>query len=193
MKPLDANEIANIDASTTRAERIWALIPLLGWAIAGSLWDKRTRPIVVSIETQLKDREGPESSVWGEETTRREVALIVCRVVWKELGWPNDHFIPEDPAAVVFWAHKDGLDVESAVMQLEDELGIRIGEAEVENWFHLSLDDVVQFLWARRQAVIEAKAKDPAGAEIDEAEYGPALPEGRQHDHHHGHHHDSRP
>lgn len=187
MKPLDASEIANIDASTTRAERFWALVPLLGWAIAGSLWDKRTRPIVVSIESQLNERQEPESAVWGEDTSRREVALIVCRVVWKQLGWPNDHFIPEDPAAVVFWAHKDGLDVESAVMHLEDELGVRIGDAEVENWFHLSLDEVIQFLWARRQAVVEAKAKDPSATEIEELEHGPALPHDHEHGHHHGH------
>ena len=183
MKPLDATEIANIDAATTRAERIWALIPLLGWAIAGSLWDKRTHPIVVSIESQLKERQGPESRVWGEDASRREVALIVCRVASKELGWPNDHFIPEDPAAVVFWAHKDGLDVESAVMHLEDELGIRIGDAEVENWFHLSLDEVVQFLWARRQVVVEARLHEGTTDEIEEVEHGP----GHLHDHDHDH------
>ena len=69
------------------------------------------------------------------------------------MGWPNAYFIPDDPASIVFWAHEDGLDVESAVMEIEEHLGIIITDAEVNAWFSQTLGEVVEFLWIRQQEV----------------------------------------
>jgi len=51
-----------------------------------------------------------------------------------EIGWPNDRFLPSDPAATLLWAHEDGLDDTAAIMAIEAEWGIRIGDEEVVEW-----------------------------------------------------------
>jgi hypothetical protein len=68
------------------------------------------------------------------------------------MGWPNDYFIPDDPAGGIFWAHEDGLDLESAVMDIEVYLEIHLEDAEIHTWFHQTLGEVVNFLWTRQQS-----------------------------------------
>ena len=152
IQPLEAQEIAHIDSSVTKAERFWRHIPILGWMIASRMWGDRTRPIVKKIECQLKSRSEPESGLWGESAAKIALARFVCHVAAEEMGWPNDHFIPEDPAGIVFWAHDDGLDVTFAVTKIEDHLGIKLEDAAVEAWFHQTLGEVVEFVWVRQQA-----------------------------------------
>lgn len=143
---LEAAEIAQIDAQETRAEKFWYWIPFLGWAYANLLWHKRTSPIVEHIETQLARRPRPEPLSWGSNPRRVQIGLCLSRVAKEEMGWPNDHFIPADPVNVVFWAHNDGLDFESAVMLIEAELDVEMSEAEITGWFDKTLADVVDEL-----------------------------------------------
>jgi len=153
IQPLEAHEIADIDTSATKAERFWNHIPLLGWTLANVMWGERTGPIVKKIERQLKSRSELESALWGVSAAKIALARFVCKVAAEEMGWPNDYFIPDDPAGVVFWAHEDGLDVEAAVMEIEEHLDIKLEDAEVEAWFNQTLGEVVDFLWQRQQAV----------------------------------------
>jgi len=67
-----------------------------------------------------------------------------------EMGWPNDHFLPTDPVAVVFWNHRDNLDFATAVKDLELNLNINLGELDITTWFEQSLAEVVDTLWASR-------------------------------------------
>ena len=150
--PLEAKEIAKIDSSATKAEMFWRYIPFLGWMLASGMWSERTRPIVEKIEHQLKNRSEPEGRLWGASAAKEALAHFVCKVAAKAMGWPNPYFIPEDPAGVVFWAHQDGLDVESAVMEIEEHLGIELEDEEIEAWFNQTLGEVVEFLWLRQQA-----------------------------------------
>ena len=154
IQPLEAKEIADIDSSATKAEQFWRCIPILGWIIASTMWGERTRHIVRKIESQLKARFEPDSALWGNSSAKIALARFVCKIAAEEMGWPNDYFIPDDPAGVVFWAHEDGLDVESAVMEIEEHLGIQLEDTEVEAWFHQTLGDVIEFLWVRQQAVL---------------------------------------
>ncbi len=147
IKPLEDEQIAAVDASATKAERFWMYVPILGWAFAQFLWNERTRPIVKNIKHQLQSRAKPEPLVWGENAERVSLAQYVCAVAKKEMGWPNDYFIPNDPAGIVFWAHDDGLDVEAAVTDIEKHLGIKLNNDEVEAWFSQTLGEVVAFLW----------------------------------------------
>ena len=151
--PLEAKEISDIDASATKAEQFWNHIPLLGWTLAKIMWGERTYPIVKKIKCQLKSRCEPEGALWGANAAKIELARFVCRVAAEEMGWPNDYFIPDDPASIVFWAHEDGLDVTFAVMEIEHHLDIKLENAEVEAWFDQTLGEVVEFLWVRQQAV----------------------------------------
>lgn len=155
LQPLEAKEIADIDASATKVERLWKRVPVLGWTIAGMMWVERTRPIVKKIEGQLKARPKPDNAIWGDNAAKVALAHSVCKIAAEEMGWPNDHFVPDDPAGVVFWAHEDGLDVESAVLEIEQGLGIRLKDAEVEAWFYQTLGEVIESLWVRQQAVLD--------------------------------------
>ena len=156
LQPLEAKEIADIDSSATQAERLWKRVPVLGWVIAGMMWSKRTHPIVKKIEGQLKARPQPDTAIWGNNAAKVVLAHSVCKVVAEEMGWPNSYFIPDDPAGVVFWAHEDGLDVESAVLEIEQCLEIRLEDAEVEAWFSQTLGEVIESLWVRQQTVLDA-------------------------------------
>jgi len=126
MQPLEATTIALIDLNKTSSERLWERIPVIGWAIAGHLWGKRTLPIVEEITQLLLARPKPEPQIWGNNPKRVKLGLYLSRVIQEEMSWINDHFIPDDPARVVFWAHEDGLDVEFAVLRIEEELEIQI-------------------------------------------------------------------
>ena len=153
MLPLEANEIADIDTSTPKSERFWSYIPILGWTLANIMWGERTRPIVNKIERQLESRSQPDSGLWGASETKIALAQFVCKVAAEEMGWPNAYFIPDDPAGVVFWAHDDGLDVESAVIEIERHLGIELEDRDVISWFNMTLGEVVELLWVRHQSV----------------------------------------
>lgn len=102
MQPLEAKEIAEMDAAATKGDRFWCRIPILGWGIADMLWVERTRPIVEKIERQLKKRPEPESAVRGASAAKIALACSVCRIIADEMSWPNAYFVPEDPAAAIF-------------------------------------------------------------------------------------------
>ena len=155
-QPLEAKEIADIDSSATKAESLWKRVPILGWTIADMMWVERTRPIVNKIEDQLKARPKPDNAIWGDNAAKVALAHFVCKIAAEEMGWPNDHLIPDDPAGVVFWAHEDGLDVESAVLEIEQRLSIKLEDAEVEAWFCQTLGEVIESLWVRQQTVLDA-------------------------------------
>jgi len=90
-------------------ERMWSRIPLLGWFISGRLYVKRVSPVVQEIKTQLEARPIFPSTEWGSNPRRLEMARGIRRIIRDQMGWPNDHFIPDDPMDIVCWAHEDGL------------------------------------------------------------------------------------
>ena len=161
LQPLEAKEIPDIDASATKAERLWKHLPVLGWIVGARMWSERTRPIRKKIEDQLKARPKPDNAIWADNAAKLALAHSVCKIAAEEMGWLNDHFIPDDPAGVVFWAHEDGLDVECAVLEIEQCLGIKLEDAEVEAWFYQILGEVIEFLWVRQQTFLDATGTWP--------------------------------
>jgi hypothetical protein len=151
LPPLQAAGIAQIDAQETRAEKFWMRIPILGWAIADSLWRERAWPIVEQVEKQLTSRPQPEPAIWGNDPRRAQIGLFLSRIAKEEMGWPNDHFVPADPVEVVFWAHEDGLDFKMVLIRIEEELDVKIRDAEVIGWSGKTLADVVDDLLAKQE------------------------------------------
>ncbi len=117
------------------------------------MWQRRTLPIVENIATELKQRPVTNPSGWGEGEEHQAFAQTVCEIVQKEMGWPNDHFIPEDSAGVVFWAHEDGLDNVTAIMEMEDTFGIVVTDRDLERYGTQTLGEVIEDLWSRKVAV----------------------------------------
>jgi len=71
---------------------------------------------------------------------------MVCEVAQTEMGWPTDAFVPDDPFAVVFWSYDDGLDMEWALMKIEDQLGFEIPGGDVEALASMKLGEFVSYL-----------------------------------------------
>jgi hypothetical protein len=106
-------------------------LPIIGWTFAARLEQARFRPMVHSIEQQLRDR--PDTSpLWGADPGRQRVASAVRKIAQEECGWPNDRFIPADPLDIVLWGHKDGLDSVSAEMRIEKDFGFRFPDSGSE-------------------------------------------------------------
>jgi hypothetical protein len=115
----------------SRTEKCLEWLPIIGWALAAWLERERFGPMVRSIEQQLRQR--PDTAeLWGTALRRQQVSAAIRKIAAEECGWPNDHFIPADPLAIVLWGHKDGLDSVSAVTRLEKELGVTLPDEGTE-------------------------------------------------------------
>jgi len=123
----------HIRLRTPLIERVLWFIPVIGWIGANSLECRRMRPIVEFIEAQLEARTNATIEMWGTDSRTLEIAKVLCSALREEIGWPSDHFIPDDPAEIAFWDHYDGLDCVEAIMSIEEHLGVKISDAEIEN------------------------------------------------------------
>ena len=146
MKPLVCDALWTTQPS--KAERILLRIPFLGWPFAAALEQARFRPMVHSIERQLRER--PETSgEWPPNPRQQEICSALRRLIKEEFGWPNDHFIPTDPFGIAFWAHQDGLDDVSAVQRMEQEFGLRVPATKWEHlWSNGTLGELLELLVA---------------------------------------------
>lgn len=122
------------------------------WIDAAIVWAGCPGPIGREIARQLRNRPRPPDSIWGDDPERIHLARLVCRLAHENLWWPNDHFIPEDPARVAFFEHEDGLDLTAMVIDLEQALGTRFSDQEVLSWLDMTLGDVIDWLRNHPQA-----------------------------------------
>jgi len=144
MKPLVCDALFATERS--QAERILMRIPILGWAFGSALEQDRFRPMVREIERQLLAR--PDTtSFWGAPSPRQQAGQRLRPIFADEFGWPNDHFLPEDPFGIVFWAHQDGLDDVSAIQKIEKTFNVSLPIPALEGlWRHGTLGDFIELL-----------------------------------------------
>jgi hypothetical protein len=154
--------VIEIQSSTPMIERLLRYFPLIGPYIANLLYGFRTRAVVESVERELRRRRRPELNVWGDDIPKALFAQSICELAMLEMGWPNDHFLPTDPAAVVFWNHRDSLDFATALKDIETNIEVDIDQGDIEVWFEKTLGEVVDALWQKQQAVNENDSWPPA-------------------------------
>ena len=131
MKPLVCEALSTTRPST--AERVLMWIPIVGWTISHAMENARFKPIIREIEDQLLAR--PDTSdFWTSRNGSSEFTRLIRAILAKELDWPNDHFLPEDPMKILLWAHRDGLDGVFAIQAIEKEIGIRIPVEKFESF-----------------------------------------------------------
>jgi hypothetical protein len=66
------------------------------------------RGTVEQLAEQLRQRSSFLAASWGSDD-RAGFAAAVGRIVAEEIGWPNWHFLPDDPLELVFYcAGSDG-------------------------------------------------------------------------------------
>lgn len=102
--------------------------------------------MILSIERQLLARPDP-SDLWGRDPRRRELSLAVRTLIKEEFGWPNDHFIPDDPFGIACWAHRDSLDCVFAAQCIEKQFGFQQSSSKWERLYdHGSVGEFVEML-----------------------------------------------
>jgi hypothetical protein len=158
IEPLHAPEILSIDSSASPAEGRWRLIPIFGWAMAASMWSARTRTVVIKIAEQLEARQKPAASIWGDNADKTALAQYVCLAVRNGIGWPNDYFIPSDPAYVVFWSYRDGLGLDELILEIEEHLEIDEPALKFNLAPDQTLGDIVDMLWDKHNSSSTARA-----------------------------------
>ena len=144
MKPLVCEALCTTQPSRTEKWLMW--LPIIGWTFAAALEQARFRPMVRTIEQQLRER--PDTSEhWGADPRRQEIAAAVRSLIAEELGWPNDHFIPEDPFGIAFWGHQQGCEDVQTIMRIEEHFSFRFPDSEWERfWRHGTLGEFVERL-----------------------------------------------
>lgn len=80
----------------------------------------------VDIAKQLSLRDESYLSAWDRAPLDVDlyVALRVARVIAREVDWPNDYFVPDDPVALLIVDRGDALDSTFVVMEIERELSL---------------------------------------------------------------------
>lgn len=144
-EPLVAPEVlAGNPASLTQGP--WRGIPIIGAVIAARQWSEHYAPTIARIGDALRARPQPPDELWGESPARLRLARWLCATIAARIHWPNDHFIPDDPCSVLFWAHVDGMDETRLLNAIEAGLSVKFGRGEIETWMNLTLGELVDVL-----------------------------------------------
>jgi len=140
-EPLSYSEVPPRSA----VERIGMWVPVLGWVVASVLEARRLGPCERRVREALAARPPIPSTVWDGEA-RARVAQDAGRGCAEAVGWPNDHFIPEDPMeCVLCWRTGDLCEVE-ALMKLEQTFGMRFSKDETARIVGMTLSEFVDFI-----------------------------------------------
>ena len=83
-------------------------------------WDR----VKHSVYKQLLSRPRPDLDQWGHDDCRHKVGQTLCNLVKQMYGWPNNHFIPEDPIDVVFLMPHDDLEIVEVILEFEDVFNV---------------------------------------------------------------------
>ena len=150
--PLSCSELYEMDSHKSKAEKFWEHIPILGWWIAGSIWYTRAQAIERKIEAQLTARPKPSPDIWGGNPRRVALGQYISTVAQEEIGWSCNHFSPDDSFEIVFWSHNDALDIDMALLDLQEHLGVKIEQTDVESWLGQPLGYVVDYLLAKQDS-----------------------------------------
>jgi hypothetical protein len=125
----------------TPAASLWDRIPFLSWF---SPRNTRHAEVAEAIRRQLLQRQAPDPAVWGSDPLRRQTARSLCRRIQEQYGYPNDHFLPEDPVEIVFQIPWDDLEIMEVILRIEGDHDIAIADEEWLRW--RTLGDVVDTL-----------------------------------------------
>ena len=104
------------------------------------------------LRRQLRRRDPSCLALWGKDLVRTQLARTISDIARRGLGWPNDYFIPQDAFEVVIWDNfGDAFAFAELLMELEDALGIDLGEDDEEfgRLLTMSFGEVVDLLRTR--------------------------------------------
>jgi hypothetical protein len=129
----------------SQVERVCRFIPLVGWTVAGTLERGRRRPKWEHIAGQIAVRTKRADRAWGDNPFRRAIAGAVSKVIRETFGWPNAHYLPDDPIALLMWTTGDGVSPISCAFSIEKRLVVTLGDVTVE-WHKMTLGQLVDHI-----------------------------------------------
>lgn len=100
---------------------------------------------------QIKVRDPIPTEVWGDDPSRARFGREVAETIGERIGWPNGHFVPEDPFEwAVYVIGGEDLEHTELAMALEENCGFPIEECEWEMFMQWTLGEVVDYLRSGR-------------------------------------------
>ena len=145
IQPLDVSKYDLIDQQATKAEWVWQRVPIVGMMISTVLWERRNRPLFDEYQKVLESRPLIPSEVWGD-AQRQEIGLVIGQAAQAEIGWPNNHFIPNDPIRVSLWSFHDALDATEAIAKIGEQYGVQIKWDDLIPIWNSNLTDLVDLI-----------------------------------------------
>jgi hypothetical protein len=121
-------------------------LPIVGWLISSWLMRRRLSVFTQAIERQLAARIRFPEEEWGCDGQRLEFVRFVCRTLKTEVGWPNDHFVPDDPVWLLVGGYGDCLLPASIAIEIERYLDVRVAEKDWEATDGMTLGQAVAYL-----------------------------------------------
>jgi hypothetical protein len=108
-----------------------------------------------SIARQLNLRGSECREAWNRfSQSEKAIATTISGVVKRNLGWPNDYFIPGDPFVILVWDRNGDLATTEALAQIETRLRLRRRTpSEWESLFGKDFGEVVGILAQEVSAV----------------------------------------
>jgi len=130
-------------AAPSRLERTGWFIPVLGWIASAVLQMRRRTPKAQHVDGQIRARRLPTWDAWGDDPDRRAAAVVVCQEIQKEFGWPNDHYLPDDPLRLLTWTAAPDVELLFALGEVGRRLGVRALPPADFDYANATLSDLV--------------------------------------------------
>lgn len=77
---------------------------------------------------------------------RQKIGKAICVAAQSQIGWPNDRLTPSDPIRIALWSFHDGLDAQEAILEIEEQLNVKIPWNELVKIWNKDLDSLVDLI-----------------------------------------------
>jgi hypothetical protein len=129
---------------------------------------------------QMRVRDPIPHEVWGGDPVRVAFGQEIAAIIGERIGWPNCHFIPEDPFEwVVYVIGGEDLEHTELAMALEATLGLPIDDVEWEMFMQWTVGEVVDYFRSDRKInqpnVLDSRPLPLSGPQQLEAKHCPRL------------------
>ena len=129
----------------SKFERVCMCIPIVGWMVAGMIEKAKLHPAESAILKQIRDRKAAPRSDWSTPDAK-QIADRVARICQEQIGWPNSHFVPDDPFEIMIALRTGDLCEVEAIMALEEEFEIDFEKVEDDFLLKATFRDIVDWI-----------------------------------------------
>ena len=149
MAPTDPLRLSWQFPTPSWTEKCCRWVPVVGWTIANELEKRRLSLGSESLAQQLASRPMAQSYAISPDGVHARVAAFIARTVKDHFGWPNDHFIAEDPYKLMTFGDEGaGIEVINAVEEYLDLPQGTMTNEQIEVFCQMAFRQVVDYVVA---------------------------------------------